>query len=44
MDGTTVEKVESVKFLGVHVTDNLKWSNHTDSAVKKEAEDIRLGP
>ena len=33
--GTTVEKVKSFKFLGVHITDNLKWSTHTDSVVKK---------
>ena len=32
---TTVEKVESFKFLGVHITDRLKWSTHTDSVVKK---------
>jgi hypothetical protein len=30
-----VEKVESFKFLGVHTTDKLKWSIHTDSVVKK---------
>ena len=35
IDGTTVEKVKSFKFLGVHVTDHLKWSTHTDSMVKK---------
>jgi hypothetical protein len=35
IDGTTVEKVKSFKFLGVHITDNLKWSTHTDSMVKK---------
>ena len=35
IDGTAVEKVESFKFLGVHVTDKLKWSTHTDSVVKK---------
>jgi hypothetical protein len=34
IDGTTVEKVESFKFPGVHITDDLKWYNHTDSAVK----------
>ena len=26
---------EFFKFLGVHITDKLKWSNHTDSVVKK---------
>ena len=30
-----VEKVESFKFLGVHITDQLKWSTHTNSVVKK---------
>ena len=36
---TAVEKVESFKFLCVHVTDNLKWSTNT-----QEAEEIWLGP
>ena len=44
IDWTAVEKVESFKFLGVHITDELKWSTHTDSVVKKEAEEIPLGP
>jgi hypothetical protein len=35
IDGATVEKVKSFKFLSVHITDNLKWSTHTDSVVKK---------
>ena len=35
IDGTALEKVESFKFLGVHITDKLKWSSHTDSVVKK---------
>ena len=30
IDGTVVERVESFKFLGVHITDKLKWSTHTD--------------
>jgi hypothetical protein len=34
IDGTAVEKVESFKFLGVHIPDKLKWSTHTDSVVK----------
>jgi Holliday junction resolvase len=33
--GSAVEKVESFKFLGVHITDKLKWSTHTDSVGKK---------
>ena len=32
---TAVEKVERFKFLGVHITDKLKWSTHTDSVVTK---------
>ena len=35
IDKTTVEKVESFKFLGIHITDNLKWTTHTASVVKK---------
>ena len=35
IEGTVVEKVESVKLLGVHITDKLKWSTHTDSVIKK---------
>jgi hypothetical protein len=35
IDGTALEKVESFKFLGIHITDKLKWSTHTDSVVKK---------
>ena len=32
---TAVEKVESFKFLGVHITDDLKLSTHTARVVKK---------
>ena len=35
IDGTVVERVVSFKFLGVHITDKLNWSTHTDSIVKK---------
>ena len=35
IDGTVVESVASFKFLGIHITDKLKWSTHTDSGVKK---------
>jgi hypothetical protein len=48
IDQTAVEKVESFMFLGVHITDDLKSSTHTDSMVKKvqpqEAEEIWLDP
>jgi hypothetical protein len=43
-----VEKVESFKFLGVHITDDLKWYTHTGSVVKKAQQHLfnlrRLGP
>ena len=35
IEGTALEKVESFKFLCVHINDKLKWSTHTDSVVKK---------
>ena len=35
IEGTAVEKVEGFMFLRVHITDQLKWSTHTDSVVKK---------
>uniref|UniRef100_A0A8K9XHI6 Reverse transcriptase domain-containing protein n=1 Tax=Oncorhynchus mykiss TaxID=8022 RepID=A0A8K9XHI6_ONCMY len=35
INGTVVERVVSFKFLGVHITDKLNWSTHTDSVVKK---------
>ena len=39
IDGTVVERVVRFKFLGVHITDKLNWSTHTDS---QDAEEIRL--
>uniref|UniRef100_A0A8C8I2H8 Metalloproteinase inhibitor 2 n=1 Tax=Oncorhynchus tshawytscha TaxID=74940 RepID=A0A8C8I2H8_ONCTS len=35
IDGTVVERVASFKFLGIHITDKLNWSTHTDSIVRK---------
>ncbi|XP_064877276.1 uncharacterized protein LOC135572772 [Oncorhynchus nerka] len=35
IDETVVERVVSFKFLGIHITDKLNWSIHTDSIVKK---------
>ena len=36
IDRNAVEKVKSFKFLGIHITDHLKWSSHTDSVVKEQ--------
>jgi hypothetical protein len=30
-----VERVKTLNFLGVHITEDLKWSRHTDTVVKK---------
>ena len=35
IDGAVVEKVESFKFLGVHITNKLTWSMHTKTVVKR---------
>ena len=48
--GTVVEKMESFKFLGVHITDKMKWSSHrwcgeegaTAPIQPQEAEEIWL--
>jgi len=32
---TPVERVNSFKFLGIHITENLTWSAHTDAVLKK---------
>ncbi len=32
---TPVERVNSFKFLGVHITEDLTWSAHTDAVLKK---------
>ncbi len=35
IDKTPVERVNSFKFLGVHITENLTWSAHTDAVLKR---------
>ncbi|MGV2376240.1 UNVERIFIED_CONTAM: DUF1891 domain-containing protein, partial [Pseudomonas aeruginosa] len=35
IEGTEEERVVSFKLLGVHITDKLNWSTHTDRVVKK---------
>jgi hypothetical protein len=35
IDGAAVERVKSFTFLCLHITENLKWSIHTDSVGNK---------
>ncbi len=35
IDKTPVERVSSFKFLGIHITEDLTWSAHTDAVLKK---------
>ncbi|KAK1804700.1 hypothetical protein P4O66_003530 [Electrophorus voltai] len=35
ISGTTVERVDSFKYLGVHISQDLSWSRHTNSLAKK---------
>jgi hypothetical protein len=52
IDGTAVGKVESFKFLNVHITDHLKWSTHrqcgeegaTAALQTQEGEEIAVCP
>ena len=42
IDRAVMERVESFKFLGIHITKDLTWSTHTDTVVKRERQ--RLFP
>jgi hypothetical protein len=35
IDRAVVERIESFKFLGVHINNKLSWSKHTKTVVKK---------
>ena len=35
-----VELVESFKFLGVHITNDLSWSKHTNTVVKRAQQNL----
>jgi hypothetical protein len=38
--GAVVERVESFKFLGVHITNKLSWSKHTKTVVKRVRQNL----
>ena len=40
INGTVVEQVECFKFLGVHITNELSWSKHTRTVVKRARQDL----
>jgi hypothetical protein len=40
IDGAVVERVESFKFLGVHITNELSGSKHTKTAVKRGRQNL----
>jgi hypothetical protein len=40
IDGAVVEQVESFKFLGVHITNELSWSKHTKTVMKRARQDL----
>ncbi|KAK1784416.1 hypothetical protein P4O66_001745 [Electrophorus voltai] len=35
ISGTTVERVDNFRYLGVHISQDLSWSRHTNSLAKK---------
>ena len=35
-----MEQVESFKFLGVHITNNLTWSKHTKTVMKRARQNL----
>ena len=40
IDGAAMEQVESVKFLGGHITDKLTLSKHTKAVVKRALQNL----
>ena len=40
IDEAVVEQVESVKFLGVHITNRLTWPKHTKTVVKRARQNL----
>ena len=40
IDRAVVERVESFKFLSVHITKDLSWSTHTNTVVKRARQSL----
>ncbi|KAK1796922.1 hypothetical protein P4O66_000887 [Electrophorus voltai] len=40
ISGTTVERVDSFKYLGVHISQDLSWSHHSNSLAKKARQSL----
>ena len=40
IDGAVVERVNSFKVIGVHITNELSWSKHTKTVVKKARQNL----
>ena len=40
IDGAVVERVESFKFLGVHITNELSWSKHTKRVLMRARQNL----
>jgi hypothetical protein len=40
INATVVEQVESFKLLGVHITNDLSWSKHTKTVVKRTQQNL----
>ena len=40
INGAEVERVESFKFFGVHITNELSWSKHTKTVMKRAQQNI----
>ena len=40
IDGAVVEQVESFKFLGIHINNELEWSKHTKTVVKRARQSL----
>ncbi len=44
INGATVERVSSTKFLGVHITEDLSWTNNTAALAKKAQQRLYFPP